>query len=538
MSARPPPPPRPRLALPPRSAAESLFTGAGDASPGPLTLASALFPSDPDGGGGGGVMTSSSSSAAGATSFTQLLIGNLSAPPPPPPPPQQQQREAARGGGVARAGPALSVAPPPAAGSVFTVPPGLSPSGLLDSPGLLFSPAMFDAFDVLDMFIPDKILPKRATRIKLDIYFVKTSPEGGFGMSHREALAQVTAQASHSPLRMFDHTEQPSFSAAPTSSEAMQHMNAAVNMTGISDMVMGPTNNENVAFQPAEASQRYQVNAPVDKPADDGYNWRKYGQKVVKGSDCPRSYYKCTHPNCPVKKKVEHAEDGQISEIIYKGKHNHQRPPNKRAKDGSSSAADQNEQSNDTTSGLSGIKRDQEAIYGMSEQLSGLSEGDDMDDGESRPHEADDKESDSKKRNIQISSQRTSAEAKIIVQTTSEVDLLDDGYRWRKYGQKVVKGNPHPRSYYKCTYAGCNVRKHIERASSDPKAVITTYEGKHNHEPPVGRGNNQNAGNAAPSSSAQQNMQNLSSNQASLTMADFNNINQRPIGVLQFKSEE
>lgn len=37
------------------------------------------------------------------------------------------------------------------------------------------------------------------------------------------------------------------------------------------------------------------------------------------------------------------------------------------------------------------------------------------------------------------------AEPRIIVQTTSEVDLLDDGYRWRKYGQKVVKGNPHPR---------------------------------------------------------------------------------------------
>ncbi|KAF0888280.1 hypothetical protein E2562_013724 [Oryza meyeriana var. granulata] len=498
MSARPPPPPRPRLALPPRSAAESLFTGAGDASPGPLTLASALFPSEPDGGGG----VTSSSGGAGATSFTQLLIGNLA------PPPQQREAERGRGGGgVARAGPALSVAPPQAGAapaSVFTVPPGLSPSGLLESPGTLFSPAM-----------------------------------GGFGMTHREALAQVTAQASHSPLRMFDHMEQPSFPAAPTSSEAIQHMNSAVNMAGVSDMVTGAANNENVAFQSAEASQRYQVNAPVDKPADDGYNWRKYGQKVVKGSDCPRSYYKCTHPNCPVKKKVEHAEDGQISEIIYKGKHNHQRPPNKRAKDGNSSAAEQNEQSNDTTSGLSGVKRDQEAIYGMSDQLSGLSDGDDVDDGESRPHEADDKESDGKKRNIQISSQRTSAEAKIIVQTTSEVDLLDDGYRWRKYGQKVVKGNPHPRSYYKCTYAGCNVRKHIERASSDPKAVITTYEGKHNHEPPVGRGNNQNAGNAAPSSSSQQNMQNnMSSNQASLTRADFNNINQRPIGVLQFKSEE
>lgn len=42
-------------------------------------------------------------------------------------------------------------------------------------------------------------------------------------------------------------------------------------------------------------------------------------------------------------------------------------------------------------------------------------------------------------------SHRAVAEPRIIVQTTSEVDLLDDGYRWRKYGQKVVKGNPYPR---------------------------------------------------------------------------------------------
>jgi hypothetical protein len=172
-------------------------------------------------------------------------------------------------------------------------------------------------------------------------------------------------------------------------------------MSGMSEMATTISNNDSAAFQSAEASHRYQVPAPVDKPADDGYNWRKYGQKVVKGSDCPRSYYKCTHANCPVKKKVEHAEDGQISEIIYKGKHNHQRPPNKRSKDGSSLAAEQNEQSNDTASGLSGVRRDQEAGYGMSEQLSGLSEGDDKDDkddGESRPNEVDDRESDCKRR--------------------------------------------------------------------------------------------------------------------------------------------
>ncbi|KAG6510827.1 hypothetical protein ZIOFF_028866 [Zingiber officinale] len=77
--------------------------------------------------------------------------------------------------------------------------------------------------------------------------------------------------------------------------------------------------------------------------------------------------------------------------------------------------------------------------------------------------------------------------SRIIVQTTSEVDLLDDGYRWRKYGQKVVKGNPHPRSYYKCTFLGCSVRKHIEKAAKDPKTVITSYEGKHNHDLPASR---------------------------------------------------
>lgn len=44
------------------------------------------------------------------------------------------------------------------------------------------------------------------------------------------------------------------------------------------------------------------------------------------------------------------------------------------------------------------------------------------------------------------------------------------------------------RSYYKCTKPGCPVRKHVERASQDLRAVITTYEGKHNHDVPAPRG--------------------------------------------------
>jgi WRKY DNA -binding domain len=42
-------------------------------------------------------------------------------------------------------------------------------------------------------------------------------------------------------------------------------------------------------------------------------------------------------------------------------------------------------------------------------------------------------------------SNKPNREPRVVVQTVSEVDILDDGYRWRKYGQKVVKGNPNPR---------------------------------------------------------------------------------------------
>ncbi|XP_047321207.1 probable WRKY transcription factor 57, partial [Impatiens glandulifera] len=65
--------------------------------------------------------------------------------------------------------------------------------------------------------------------------------------------------------------------------------------------------------------------------------------------------------------------------------------------------------------------------------------------------------------------------------TKSEVDHLEDGYRWRKYGQKAVKNSPFPRSYYRCTNSKCTVKKMVERSSEDPTIVITTYEGQHCH---------------------------------------------------------
>nr|AZB50357.1 WRKY transcription factor 75 [Physalis pubescens] len=66
-------------------------------------------------------------------------------------------------------------------------------------------------------------------------------------------------------------------------------------------------------------------------------------------------------------------------------------------------------------------------------------------------------------------------------QTRSQVDILDDGYRWRKYGQKAVKNNKFSRSYYRCTHQGCNVKKQVQRLCKDEEVVVTTYEGMHSH---------------------------------------------------------
>ncbi|WJX76383.1 WRKY transcription factor [Trifolium repens] len=57
----------------------------------------------------------------------------------------------------------------------------------------------------------------------------------------------------------------------------------------------------------------------------------------------------------------------------------------------------------------------------------------------------------------------------------------DDGYRWRKYGQKSIKNSPNPRSYYRCTNPRFGAKKQVERSIEDPDTLIITYEGLHLH---------------------------------------------------------
>ncbi|OMO53862.1 DNA-binding WRKY [Corchorus capsularis] len=66
--------------------------------------------------------------------------------------------------------------------------------------------------------------------------------------------------------------------------------------------------------------------------------------------------------------------------------------------------------------------------------------------------------------------------------TRDTLTLFDDGYAWRKYGQKTILNANHSRNYFRCTHKndqGCQATKQVQQIEDDPPKYRTIYYGHH-----------------------------------------------------------
>ncbi|KAL8265399.1 hypothetical protein R6Q59_023529 [Mikania micrantha] len=276
--------------------------------------------------------------------------------------------------------------------------------------------------------------------------------------SHQEALAVVIAQAAkaHSGNNMSLNSNFPQ----PISS--LPRLNSKGEMLSIEA-------NQRINSDSKTVSTSRTVKTPVD-----GYNWRKYGQKQVKTPQGSRSYFKCTYNDCDAKKIESCDQYSSVTKIIYKGQHKHDPPKKVYSRRGKVlSASSRGKERKMSSTHVSKQHKSSGSVN------NGLILVEEMDAPPPKPRV---KKSSSVSPGSVLKSPK---KPKFVIHAASDVGISADGYRWRKYGQKMVKGNPHPRNYYKCTSAGCPVRKHIEMAVDDSSEVILTYKGIHDHEIPT-----------------------------------------------------
>ncbi|KAL0205664.1 hypothetical protein P9112_000971 [Eukaryota sp. TZLM1-RC] len=171
---------------------------------------------------------------------------------------------------------------------------------------------------------------------------------------------------------------------------------------------------------------------------NDGFQWRKYGQKFSKNSPYPTCYYKCAYPNCTVKRQIQRESDGQKVVSLYRGKHNHDQPKVVRK-----------------------TVNNQQEFTSVIEQFC-FSEDSDV--------------------RVRLMTKSTSyADHKLILEVDPSVNISSDGCSWKKYGQKQVKGVSVMRSYYKCAVSHCAAKKLVQKASEEGGKSLVTYEHLHCH---------------------------------------------------------
>uniref|UniRef100_A0A0D3FWX7 WRKY domain-containing protein n=1 Tax=Oryza barthii TaxID=65489 RepID=A0A0D3FWX7_9ORYZ len=208
--------------------------------------------------------------------------------------------------------PAADVSSAGAPSPYVTIPPGLSPTTLLESP-VFFSNAMGQASPTTG-----KLHMLGGANDSNPIRFESPPIEEGSGAfsfkplnlaSSHYAAAEKTKSLpnnQHQSLPISVKTEATSIQTAQDEAAANQLMQPQFNGGKLSRAA--PDNGGDGEGQPAEGDAKADsssgaaavavVAAAAAAVAEDGYSWRKYGQKQVKHSEYPRSYYKCTHASC------------------------------------------------------------------------------------------------------------------------------------------------------------------------------------------------------------------------------------------------
>lgn len=101
------------------------------------------------------------------------------------------------------------------------------------------------------------------------------------------------------------------FHSPPTS--ALLQTNGGPGGAGVRSSNSGDENPRDQGKRKASNSKTTVTHSPFA----DGYQWRKYGQKVIRNVKHTRSYYRCTHTGCRAKLLVQQIADDSRSMPMY-----------------------------------------------------------------------------------------------------------------------------------------------------------------------------------------------------------------------------
>ncbi|KAE8693848.1 putative WRKY transcription factor 27 [Hibiscus syriacus] len=169
-----------------------------------------------------------------------------------------------------------------------------------------------------------------------------TSPVGAANSYFKVDLCPWSCFSSFGVKKLYRITPLSSLSSIGSSKEQQQQPKQS-NAASVTSVITAASNNSETAKSHNFRSKRRKnqikrvCQVPAEGLSSDAGAWRKYGQKPIKGSPCPRGYYKCsTSKGCLARKQVErNRSDPSTFIVTYTAEHNHLAPAHRNSLAGS-----------------------------------------------------------------------------------------------------------------------------------------------------------------------------------------------------------